>query len=104
MARIDINKVVREEEYTPQVGDEYEIGKGIVGKLNYPTAGLQKEVEERAGEGDLALCRLILSGLPDEIDEAQMSEQMPSVVVADFFTFALKIRSGLQRRLSQYEK
>ncbi len=108
MAKIDLNMVVRGEEYIPQVGTEYELGPGVVGTMRYPTVALQKKVQaisdSASGDDgmDLLVCKEILEGLPDDLDGDGVSMDFISVVVADFFMFALKISDGLQSRFAKY--
>ena len=106
--RVDLNMVVRGDEYVPQVGLEYELGPGVVGKMRYPTVTLQREVDEipdRVPKGenvDFHVCKVILEGLPEDINADDLSGELCSIVVADFFMFALKISDGLQSRFAKY--
>lgn len=98
MARIDLELVLSGGEYSPSVGAEYEIGPGVVGKMRYPTIALQRAAQDAAEkDSQLAACKLVLDGLPDELDEESIG-MMPAIVVADFFSFALRIGAELQKR------
>lgn len=101
MAKIDINTILSDEEYTPLVGTVYEVLPGVSGKMKYPTMDLQEKVATAADEeGQSAACRLALDGLPDEPEELGM---MASIAVADFLSFALTMGGALKKRYARYE-
>lgn len=104
MAKIDLDFVLSGSEYEPKVGLEYEIGPGIVGKMRYPTIDLQAKAQEAASEeSQIAACKLVLEGLPEDIGDDAIG-LMPAIVVADFFSFALRIGAVLKEKYSALDR
>jgi hypothetical protein len=84
--KVDINFYVRGDEYTPQVGTEYEISPGVWAKLKYPTIGLQRKIGEAATKEDadqVELAILCLDGA-GEVQSDDVIAGMPAVVMRDF--------------------
>jgi len=100
----------KDQSYTPAPGHEYEIADGVWGTMKAPTAALIEKVGKRLGEPDctdLEVCKIVLKGLPDELDENSILYGMPSKASADFFSMLRLIDTELlkySRRFDQSEQ
>ena len=95
MADINYN-VASGGDYTPQVGDRYEISPGNWGIMPAPTLGLQNRLAAMAEEeaSDIKMARAILVGTQG-FDDDDAIFGMAQAVVLDFFTLVQKIADRL---------
>ena len=95
MADIDYNAAMNGD-YTPKVGDRYEISPGNWGTMPAPTLGLQNRLQAMAEEEatDIKMARAILVGTKG-FDDDDAIFGMAQAVVLDFFTLVQKIANRL---------
>ena len=95
MADISYNTVVNGD-YTPQVGDRYEISPGNWGTMPAPTLGLQDKLQKMSEEEatDLKMVRAILTGL-NGFDDDDAIFGMAQAAVLDFFSLLNMIAKRL---------
>jgi len=104
MADISYNTVANGE-YTPQVGDRYEISPGNWGTMPPPTVGLQNKLAKMTDEGasDLELAREIVKDAKN-FGEEDVIFGMAQAVVKDFFTLTARIVEKLMQGLPQSDQ
>lgn len=96
---ITANLLAEGYEYSPRVGQQYELAPGAICTLKPPTKGLQEAAQakgEEEGVTDFDLARLVLEGAEEVAPEDQIYG-MAAKAVQDFFTVVLLITGALTR-------
>ena len=101
--KVDMNMLLTDEEYTPQVGAEYEVAPGKWGKLLPPTIERQEAVFAKTKEDDaedFVIMKMVLSGV-DDVEKENTIFGMPTRAVQDFFTLLEKMSKRLMNRYKE---
>lgn len=88
MAKITFDSLLEGEFADPRPGDQYELMEGLFVTLKRPTIATHDAVaaimREPEGHADMEIVRMVVDGIPEDLDEGEVSAFMPAKIVADF--------------------